>query len=61
MRLADAEGVPDVGELSATAAKEGVPPLLLSPSEYGIGLGGDCVSIHGPRAVRGAGRNVFGV
>lgn len=34
--------------------KEGVPPLLLLPAEWGIGLGGEWVSARGSHAIRGA-------
>lgn len=45
------------GPSSAAAAlfeKERVPPLLLAPTEWGIGLGGEWVSASGPHPIRGA-------
>lgn len=34
--------------------KKRVPPLLLAPAEWGIGLGGEWVSARGPQSIRGA-------
>ncbi|CAM9353056.1 unnamed protein product, partial [Scytosiphon promiscuus] len=36
--------------------EEGVPPLLLEPSEWGLGLGGEWVSARRQHTVRGVGR-----
>eukprot|EP00903_Cladosiphon_okamuranus_P011803 g11091.t1 len=41
---------------SALSKKEGVPPLLLAPAEWGIGLGGEWVSARGPHTFRAVGR-----
>ncbi|CAM9275689.1 unnamed protein product, partial [Hapterophycus canaliculatus] len=41
---------------SAAFEKEGVPPLLLEPSEWGLGLGGEWVSARRQHMVRGVGR-----
>ncbi|CAM9918490.1 unnamed protein product, partial [Ectocarpus sp. 13 AM-2016] len=41
---------------TGVAEKGGVPPLLLAPSEWGIGLGGEWVSARGKRMVRASGR-----
>ncbi|CAN0071918.1 unnamed protein product, partial [Ectocarpus sp. 12 AP-2014] len=54
-------GVAGAGTVSSSpktgvAEKGGVPPLLLAPSEWGIGLGGEWVSARGTRMVRASGR-----
>lgn len=42
----------------AGASPPSPPPLLLSPTEWGAGLSGEWVSLHGPRPNRGAGNRV---
>ncbi len=46
-------GAGEPAGLGAVFEKEGVPPLLLAPAEWGIGLGGEWVSARGTQTIRG--------
>lgn len=47
-------GAGESSGLGAVFEREGVPPLLLAPAEWGIGLSGEWVSARGAQTIRGA-------